>query len=51
MFQPPESEDYEFVELQNISTNTVSLYDDNIWWSRLMVSGEIGFDFPIGATI
>ncbi len=51
MYQPPDSEDYEFIELQNISTNTVYLYDVNRWWARWMINGGIEFKFPIGASI
>lgn len=51
MYQPPDSADYEFIEIQNISTNTVYLYDANRWWARWSVSGGVEYKFPYGAFI
>lgn len=50
MYNPP-SGGYEYIEIQNITTNSVKLYDENRWWARWAVNGGVKYRFPAGAEI
>jgi hypothetical protein len=46
-----ENPDEEFVELYNLSTNSVSLFDPNYRTNTWQLGGGIGFAFPTGAVM